>query len=65
MAHDAMDTNSKPSGLNADEFRAQFGYGITTLFAGADSQAVMGAGEQNIRIRSGLSAADRVAYDHA
>ena len=56
-ARAAMDSNSKPSGLNADEFRAQFGYGITTLFAGADSQAAMGAGEQNIRIRSGLSAA--------
>lgn len=64
-ARAAMDSNSKPSGLNADEFRAQFGYGITTMFAGTDSQAVMGAGEQNTRIRSGLSAADRVAYDHA
>jgi len=64
-ARAAMDSNSKPSGLNADEFRAQFGYGITTLFAGADSQAVMGAGEQNIRIRNGLSPADRIAYNHA
>ncbi len=64
-ARAAMDSNSRPSGLSADEFRAQFGYGVTTLFASADSQAIMGAGEQNIRIRSGLSAADRVAYDHA
>jgi hypothetical protein len=64
-ARAAMDSNSKPSGLNADEFRAQFGYGITTLFAGADSQAVMGAGEQNIRIRNSLSPADRVAYNRA
>jgi len=64
-ARAAMDSNSKPSGLNADEFRAQFGYGITTLFAGADSQATMGAGEQNIRIRNSLSPADRVAYNRA
>lgn len=64
-ARAAMDSNGKPSGLNADEFRAQFGYGITTLFVSADSQAVMGAGEQNLRIRNSLSAADRVAYDRA
>ncbi|MBC8446524.1 MAG: hypothetical protein H8D78_02130 [Chloroflexi bacterium] len=63
-ARAAMDSNSKPSGLNADEFRAQFGYGITTQFASTDSQAVTGAGAQNTRIRSGLSPADRVAYDH-
>lgn len=61
----AMDSNSKPSGLNGDEFRTQFGYGITTQFAGADSQAVMGIGEQNIRIRNGLSTADLAAYKRA
>jgi len=61
----AMDSNSKPSGLNADEFRAQFGYGVTTLSASAASQAVIGAGEQNIRIRTSLSPADRLAYDRA
>jgi len=59
----AMDSNSKPSGLTGDEFRTQFGYGITTLYAGPDSQAVIGAGEQNIRYRDGLSPSDRVAYD--
>lgn len=61
----AMDSNSKPSGMKADEFRAQYGYGITTQFAGADSQAVMGMGEQNIRIRNGLSTADLAAYNRA
>jgi len=59
----AMDTNSKPSGLTGDEFRAQFGYGITTLYAGPDSQAVIGSGQQNIRYRDSLSPADRVAYE--
>ncbi len=64
-ARAAMDSNSKPSGLNADEFRAEFGYGITTLFASAADQATLGAGEQNIRIRDGLASADRVAYNRA
>jgi len=61
-ARAAMDSDSKPSGLNADEFRTQFGYGIATLFAGAGNQASLGAGEENIRIRENLTAADRVAY---
>ena len=66
-ARAAMDSNSnrKSSGLTADEFRAEFGYGITTLFAGAADQATLGAGEQNIRIRDGLATADRVAYNRA
>jgi len=64
-ARAAMDSNSKPSGLNGDEFRTQFGYGITTQYAGPDGQAVMGTGEQNIRIRSGLSTADLAAYNRA
>ncbi|MCZ7533050.1 MAG: hypothetical protein M5U23_06550 [Acidimicrobiia bacterium] len=59
----AMDANSKPSGLTGDEFRAQFGYGITTLYAGADSQAVIGMGQQNIRYRDSLSPTDRVAFE--
>ena len=62
-ARKAMDSNSKPSGLSGDEFRAQFGYGITTLYAGPDAQATMGAGEQNNRIRASLSPGDRVAYE--
>ncbi len=59
----AMDSNSKPSGLSSDEFRAQYGYGITTLYAGPDSQAVIGAGQQNLAYRDSLLPADRVAYD--
>jgi len=59
----AMDSNSKPSGLTGDEFRAQFGYGITTLYAGAGSQAVIGTGQQNIRYRDSLSPTDRVAFE--
>jgi len=61
-ARAAMDSDSKPSGLNADEFRTQFGYGISTLFAGTGNQATLGAGEENILIRENLTVADRVAY---
>jgi len=61
----AMDSNSRRSGLSADQFRTQFGYGITTQFAGANNQAMMGEGEQNVRIRNSLSTADRAAYLHA
>lgn len=59
----AMDSNSKPSGLTGDEFRDQFGYGITTLAAGPADQATLGLGERNIAIRDGLRAADRVAWE--
>ena len=57
----AMDTNSKPSGMTADEFRAQYGYGITTLSAKANAQANIGLG-RNVAIRDGLPPADQVAW---
>lgn len=60
----AMNSNSKPSGMKAADFRAKFGYGITTQYAGANKQAEMGEGAQNIRIRNSLSTADRTAYLH-
>ena len=58
----AMDTNSKPSGMTADEFRTQFGYGITTLSVTANSQANIGLG-LNFAIRAGLGVADQVAWN--
>lgn len=57
----AMDTNSKPSGMTADEFRAQYGYGIATLSAKANAQANIGLG-RNAAIRDGLPPADQVAW---
>ena len=62
-ARAAMDSNSKPSGLNGDEFRKQFGYGITTLYAGPATQATLSLGKRNHQYKAGLSTADRVAYD--
>lgn len=61
-ARKAMDTDSKPSGLTADEFRDQFGYGITTLSVAANAQATIGLGP-NLSIRDGLLPADQVAWN--
>jgi len=61
----AATKNTKPSGLTADQFRAQFGYGITTQFVDSNNLAMLDVGEQNSRIRNSLSTADRVAYLHA
>ena len=58
----AMDTDSKPSGMTADEFRTQFGYGITTLSITANAQANIGLG-RNVAIRDGLPPADQVAWN--
>lgn len=62
-ARAAMDSNSKPSGLTGDEFRKQFGYGITTLYAGPATQSTLSVGKRNAQYKAGLSTADRVAYD--
>ncbi|WP_395153561.1 hypothetical protein [Ilumatobacter sp.] len=57
----AMDTDSKPSGMKADEFRSQFGYGITTLSLTANAQATLGLG-RNVSTRDGLPPSDRAAW---
>lgn len=62
-ARAAMDSNSKPSGLTGDEFRKQFGYGVTTLYAGPATQSTLSLGKRNAQYKAGLSTADRVAYD--
>ena len=52
-------TVSKAARLSDEEFVAQFGYGISTLWGTGSSRDV----DPNARIRAGLSAADRSAYD--
>lgn len=46
--------------ISDEEFTKQFGYGISTLFGKGNQQS-----DPNERIRSGLSSADRAAYDRA
>ena len=56
----AMLADKSAPGLTEDEFREQFGYGISTQF---DKPAVdLGLGEQNTRILNSLGSADQVAY---
>jgi len=62
-ARAAMDSNSKPSGLSSTDFRDQYGYGLTTLYGGVDTQSTMGLG-RNIAIRDGLPSSDRIAWEH-
>ena len=64
-ARAAMDANSKPSGMSGADFRAQYGYGVTTLYGGAADQKTLGAGDNNLQYVASLTPADRVAYERA
>lgn len=57
-------------GVSDDDYIAQYGYGISTLYTGLPPQladvatpAQIGLGEQNVRIFNSLSPADQVAYN--
>ena len=57
-------------GVTDEQFIAQYGYGISTLYTGQSPQladiptaAQIGLGEQNTQIFKSLSAGDRVAYN--
>jgi hypothetical protein len=59
----AMDADKTAPGLTTEEYAATYGYGISTQPpGGTDSPAVIGLGEQNMRIFNSLSDADQVAY---
>jgi hypothetical protein len=56
----AMLADKTAPGLTDDQYREQFGYGISTQF---DKPAVdLGLGEQNTRILNALAPADQTAY---
>ncbi len=55
----ALDTDGKAAGLSPDEFRAQFGYGVTTYSTTIQMDRGLGP---NAAIRDALPAADRVAW---
>ena len=57
----AMNADKSAPGLSEAEYRREFGFGISTQ---PDKPIVkLGLGEDNSRIREGLSDTDRVAYD--
>jgi hypothetical protein len=56
-------------GVSDEDYIAQYGYGISTLYTGLPPQlaevatpAQIGLGEQNVRVFNSLSPADQVAY---
>lgn len=70
----SMDADKKAGGLTDEEFRSQFGYGITTQpvtpgappqLSAPDSAATIGLGSENVRLFNSLSAADQAAYNRA
>ena len=65
-----MSADKALPGVTDEQFVAQYGYGISTLYTGQSPQladvptaAQIGLGEQNIQIFKSLSAADQVAYN--
>ncbi len=70
----SMDADKKAAGLTDDEFRAQFGYGISTQrtkpgtapqLSGADHATTIGLGSENVQLFTNMSAGDQVAYNRA
>ena len=69
----AMTSDKSAAGLSDEEYRATFGYGISTRLdvaeappqlAGPDTVVQIGLGEQNVEIFKNLSEADQDAYNH-
>jgi hypothetical protein len=59
----AMSADKSKPGITDEEYVAQYGFGITTVFE--DPVTSLGRGEQNATIYAGLPAGDQVAYDRA
>jgi hypothetical protein len=67
-----MGADKRMPGLSEEEFHAQYGFGVSTLYTGGAPQlttgyspARVGLGERNVQIFQGLSPADQVAYNRA
>jgi hypothetical protein len=61
----AMLADKSAPGLSNEEYAAAYGYGISTQPpGGAASPAVIGLGEENMRIFNSLSGSDQTAYNY-
>ncbi len=67
-----MSADKRMPGLSEEEFHAQYGFGVSTLYTGQPPQLAtgyspgrVGLGEQNVQIYQNLSPADQVAYNRA
>ena len=58
---EAMDADATKPGVSDEEYVAQYGFGITTVFE--DPVENLGRGEQNTVIVAAMAPAERVAYD--
>lgn len=70
----SMDADKRTAGVTDEEFRKQFGYGITTRtttpgvapqLSSADHAATLGLGRENMRIFESLSPTNQIAYNRA
>jgi hypothetical protein len=61
---EAMESVQNPPGTTEAEFRAQYGYAISIERPAADDPAIIGMGEENLKIFESLSEADQTAYNH-
>jgi hypothetical protein len=61
---EAMQAVQTPPGISEAEFRAQYGYAISIERPAAIDPAIIGLGEENLKIFDSLSEADQTAYDH-
>jgi hypothetical protein len=70
----AMTSDKSAPGLSDEEYRAAFGYGISTQVENADappqqkgpnSVVQIGLGEQNVEIFKNMSESDQEAYNHS
>jgi hypothetical protein len=61
---EAMESVQNPPGTTEAEFRAQYGYAISIERPAADDPAIIGLGEENLKIFDSLSEADQTAYNH-
>lgn len=59
---EGMDADQTAPGLSDEEYVAQYGFGVTTQFNWPGRE--IGLGERNIAIYEGLTADQKVAYDH-
>jgi hypothetical protein len=60
---EAMDADATLPGVSEEDYVAQYGFGITTVFE--DPVLVKGRGEQNASTYAALTPADQTAYDRA
>jgi hypothetical protein len=70
--HRGMSADKKLANMDEEEFAAEYGFGLATLYTGAAPQLVegyspgrVGLGDRNVQIFKSLSPSDQAAYNRA